>query len=354
MIETTLRFRPGAKLGIQGQNSEVFFAADPQLGDTLVVKQIARSHLDIQRFEEAKVLYSVRHPHIVEILYSCSTEHHVYLAMPRYAGSLEAILQRGPITVRDIVHLGTQFLSGLHHVHTRGLVHFDVKPSNVLIALNGSAALGDFGMCKALDVHGLATPDKIYEAHMPPEFLQSPSLSVASDVYQAGLCLYRMCTGTQLWREQLGFFVANLGSGWMAAIAAGQFPSRDLLPPHIPRRLRDIIARAIDVDPNRRYPTVLDLLNDLAKVDEHLDWQFKPTPGRWTWERESGVYLEHVALVLSGRQGPRGECLADVVTSRVNRTSGKGRAPSGGAATGINANTPFAAIQTALRAFPDV
>lgn len=352
MIETTLRFQPGAKLGIQGQNSDVFFADDPQLGDTLVIKQIARTHLDPARFEEAKRLYSVRHPHIVEILYSCSTETHVYLAMPRYAGSLEAVLHQGPLTVRDVIRLGTNFLSGLYHVHTRGLVHFDVKPSNVLIAMSDSAALGDFGMCKPLDVHGLATPERVYDAHMPPEWLKSTSLSVACDVYQAGLTLYRMCTGTALWREQLNFFVANLGPSWPAAIATGQFPSRENLPPHIPRRLRDLIARAIHIDPDARYATVLDLLNDLAKVDQYLDWQFTPTPRHWTWERAHGVDTQRVELIVTSPPGTRAP-LADVVATKISGSSGRHSRVTAASVTGIDARKPHAAIQRALDAFPD-
>ena len=147
--------------------------------------------------------------------------------MPKYEGSVEGILRSRPLTVREIIRIGTDFLAGLHHVHTRGLLHFDVKPSNVLVDVSGKALLTDFGLAEVVDASGLATPDKIYELHIAPEAVGTwTALSVQYDVYQAGLTLYRMCLGTALWRVQVSGIIASMGGNWRGAVAAGAFPPR--------------------------------------------------------------------------------------------------------------------------------
>ncbi len=320
LIETTLRFERLGDVGIQGANSEVFRAFDPQLGDEVVVKCVQKAELDSAKyFDEAGRLYAVRHPHVVEVLYATQNDEAIYLAMPPYAHSLEAVLQQRALTVREIIRVGTEFLAGLHHVHLRGLVHFDVKPSNILLKHTGAAALTDFGLSQAVDPQGLATPDQVYQTHMAPEYLGTASqLTLAADVYQAGLTLYRMCVGTSQWNAQLDFFVHQLGAQWQSAITAGNFPSREAFPPHIPSRLRTAIRKALSVDPAARFTTVLDLQNELAQVDEHLDWQpvFNPDEFRWTLDHGGREWIVRLVPVAGGAG------LFDVHTTRRSTASG--------------------------------
>ena len=258
-------------------------------------------------------------------------------------GSVEGILRTRALTVREIVRIGTDFLAGLHHVHTRQLLHFDVKPSNVLVDTSGKALLTDFGLAEQVDATGLATPEKIYELHIAPEAITaSPSLSAAADVYQAGLTLHRMCLGTALWRVQLNGFLSRVGGNWRPAVAAGAFPAKDSLPAHIPSRLRAVIAKAIQTDPAARYASVLDLLNDLAKVDENLDWRFTPGAGEWTWEWTDATHRRKVML------RPDGAGNFEVAATRTNVATGDTQTVKKAAATGVSWPKTAKSVQHAL------
>jgi eukaryotic-like serine/threonine-protein kinase len=299
LIQTELRFERRANLGLQGLNSEVFLAFDRQLNAELVVKQVKKPAIadPAAYFAEAAQLYDARHPNVVDVKYACSDADHIYLAMPRYARSVHSVLQQRALRVYEIVRLGLDLLSGLHHVHSKGLIHFDVKPSNVLIDWSDHAAVADFGLTRPVDVHGLATPDQIYNRHVPPEYLGvSTALSTSADVFQAGLTLYRMCVGLNFFDWQFQRAVSALGPNWTAAVLAGQFPSRSDFPAHIPPRLRSLVARALEVDPANRFRSALEMSNELAKVNEHLHWQFLPAAGVLAWELTGAEHLRRVAL----------------------------------------------------------
>jgi serine/threonine protein kinase len=197
-----------------------------------------------------------------------------------------------------------------------------------------------------VNASGLATPALVYEAHVAPEFLTvSTSLSTAADIYQAGLTLYRMCTGTTLWKDQLQHFVAHLGvDGWRDAVTRGEFPSRDLIPPHIPARLRSVILKSIHPNPDDRYGSVLEMLNDLAQVDEALDWQLTRTGSGWQWELSSDELRWTVEVKWSGP-------LADISARRENLHSGRVTAFPSLSHTGVKGTKVAKYVQEAIREF---
>lgn len=347
LIDTAIRFERRGNVGIQGANSQVFLAYDPQLDATLVVKEIPKASIDVARyFAEASKLYAVRHPNVAEVLYCSQTNDEIYLAMPEYDGSVEGVLRTRPLTVREIVRIGTDFLTGLHHVHTCNLLHFDIKPSNVLLDTSGKAVLTDFGLAELVNPSGLATPDKIYESHIAPEAMtMSPVLSAQADVYQAGLTLYRMCIGTALWNAQLRTITAPPNPPTARpAVARGAFPSRHGLPAHVPGNLRKLICKAIEVDPAARHPTILDLLNDLARVSENLDWQFTPAASEWTWEWSDASHLRRVIL------RPEASGTFSVAASRTSHVTGKVQNLSAVAASGLTAAKVGAQVEKAIDA----
>ena len=89
-----------------------------------------------------------------------------------------------------------------------------------------------------------------------------------ADIYQAGITMYRLVNGDDLWNRQ----VANFSK---EDVKNGKFPNRKEYLPHIPTKIRKIINRCIEVDVDKRYDTVLDIINDISKIDGKLDWQYQ-------------------------------------------------------------------------------
>jgi serine/threonine protein kinase len=101
------------------------------------MKQIAKADLDSPGnfFDEASALYASAHPNVVQIHYACEDTDSIYLAMPYYRrGSVSGLVTGRHMTVREIVTIGCQVISGLHNIHSKGLIHFDVKPDNILLS----------------------------------------------------------------------------------------------------------------------------------------------------------------------------------------------------------------------------
>jgi serine/threonine protein kinase len=319
-ITAELTFTPNRQLGGgQGRNSTVWAAHDHQLNAEIVVKQVERAKCSSPDgyFAEARRLYYVRHPNVVDVKYACSESDYIWLAMPYYVdGSLHSLLEQRFLTAREIVKLGLDFLGGLHHVHVKRLVHLDVKPTNVLIGPNFTAALADFGVARHLDANGLTASDSLYDKHLPPEALLASMVGTHSDIYQAGLTLYRMCNGLAHFEQQIPATPSKLDD----AIVRGKFPDRRAFLPHIPQALRRIVKRALDVDPDRRYATVLDLMNDLAALnnDSQLDWAYTEDapPGTQLWTCDGGTYEKRIELVRDGGTW-------DGTCSRRNHASGR-------------------------------
>ena len=158
------------EIGTDGQNSRTFVAADHQLNAEIVIKQIAKASLTspVNFFDESKALYASAHPNVVQIHYACEDADSIYLAMPYYRrGSVKGLITNKHMTVREIVTVGCQMLSGLHNIHSKGLIHFDVKPDNVLLSDRGEALLSDFGLAKQMDLAGLAAQDRFYFKTIP-------------------------------------------------------------------------------------------------------------------------------------------------------------------------------------------
>lgn len=285
----------------QGRNSEVFLAHDPQLNGTIAIKQIPLSSFTnvAEYFAEAQRYYANKHPRVVPVLYACQDLTTVRLSMPYFAnGSLQDYIATVPITIRKTVELSQQFLSGLHHVHSNGYIHFDVKPTNILIADDGSAMLTDFGQTREMDHLGVAVNPPIYIWHFAPETINTRSSTLHTDIYQSGLTLYRMCNGDELFQSQKSRY--NSTFLLRDAILNGKFPNRDAFLPHIPSRMKRIIRKALSLDPARRYQSALELAMDIGQVSNLLDWNYESLPMTTRWHKQT---IEHMyAIVLSFKQ----------------------------------------------------
>lgn len=280
-------------IGAEGLNSEVFLAHDPQIDAEIVVKKIPKKAFvdHNQFFNEAQVMYGSKHNNVVEVKYACSDCDSIYLAMPFYQkGSLNNLINTRMLTVREIIKYSLDFLNGLNNVHVKNLVHFDIKPTNILLGNDGRAMITDFGLAKQLNNWGLATPDFMYGKHFTPEAFLHGAFTNQADIFQAGLTLYRMCNGNESFNKQWD----DAESDQKNAILKGVFPNRKAYLPHIPKKMRTIINKCLECDLNKRYNSVIKVINDISSIEKSLDWEYYNCNGnkclhRWKIEDKNAI-----------------------------------------------------------------
>ncbi len=268
----TIEYRHGKELGVgHGLNSRVYLVDDPQLGGQLAVKEIDKARF-VNRpgfWHEAHAMFAADHDNVVPVRYACETHDHICLAMPFFKnGSLADRIASGPIRPIEVIRIGQDILSGLTQIHMAGRVHFDVKPSNVLFADSGHAMVADFGQSRSIGPSGVSVPGNVYSLVLPPEILTYFHGTVGSDVYQAGLTLYRAINGDPFFKAQVPLSESDL----VNRITCGDFPDRGAFMPHVSRSLRTVVRKALLVDCARRYATATAFAQALARVEVHLDW----------------------------------------------------------------------------------
>ena len=205
-----------------------------------------------ERFErEAEALARLDHPHVVKIHDAEIEESFPYLAMEFVeGGDLRKVLQeRKRLSVDEVIQLGTEMAQALDHVHQQGIVHRDVKPSNIMIGPNGHAKLTDFGIAFAARLPRitrglLGTPE-----YMSPEQIDGTSLDGRSDLYSLGVLLYECLTGTPPFESE--------GDSMTQTYALLQRIQNDPVPPihreDVPSWLADVIIQCLAKKPEDRY-----------------------------------------------------------------------------------------------------
>lgn len=296
LTETKLNFEIGAKIG-NGGEGEVYHAFDPQLNANIAVKKVPIAkftHQDLY-FEESRKLYLTNHHNIVKVIYACKDDDFIYLSMPFYKnGSLKGLIDNRFLTTREIIRYSLQFLSGLNNIHSKGLIHFDIKPENILINNSNQALISDFGLAEYTGHYGFASNSGTTQVLAPPEYFNQPVHNLKFDIYQAGLTMYRICNGENIFLSQLDNAFISRGNrndaNFIQKLQAGNFPNRQFFLPHIPRQLRKIVSTALKPNPDDRYSSVIAILNDLSKINSANDWTYSTdNSGNETWKKHNYI-----------------------------------------------------------------
>ncbi|NBB93273.1 MAG: protein kinase [Gammaproteobacteria bacterium] len=303
-MERIGRYKIERELG-RGSMSIVYEAFDPHINRHLAVKVLreryARDIKSRQRFlREARSAGGLSHPNIVTVFDVGQHEGLPFLVMERLKGhSLEEYLEDGgKLSTSEIIDIGTQLAGALHYAHERGIIHRDVKPSNIYFdPQSGLVKLVDFGIAAIVDRRGdeeaagtiAGTPK-----YMAPEQLQGSELDGRSDLYALGVVLYRLVGGeTPFAADSIGALIHQISH----RVPAPLRPSDD----RTPIDLIELVHRLLAKDPELRPATgslVLEELHEIrADMERGLIKTVRGQPGHWRWLASLALAL---VVVLGG------------------------------------------------------
>ncbi|HEX6446420.1 MAG TPA: serine/threonine-protein kinase [Streptosporangiales bacterium] len=264
----------------RGGMADVYRARDRRLDRTVAVK-VFRPGGDPEGARrlvaEARLLAPLHHPGVVAVSDGGVDESQPFLVMPLVTGgTLAGRLAAGPLPVVEVARLGRDLAGTLAYLHGHGIVHRDVKPSNILLDDDGRPLLGDFGVSRLVDASRVTTTGQIVgtAAYLAPEQVRGGETGSAADVYALGLVLLECLTGRTVYvgTNQIGVATARL--------------HRDAeVPDDLPDRLRDLLTAMVATEPERRpdAPACAERLaavvSELVDPDATVVLPVQPGPG---------------------------------------------------------------------------
>lgn len=299
-------------LGYGGQGV-VWSAWDNRHKRVAALKIIAAEASDpddeIIAFErEAHLVASLDHPNILPLYEFGAISNLHFLAM-RYmsAGSLVALLERGPLPPRAVLRLAAQITTALDYVHGRDIVHRDLKPSNVMLDTRRRVYLSDFGLAKRLSqTTAILHTGQGTAPYAPPEQHTMAELSHTSDIYSLGVLLFQMFAGSLPWHGEYALAIRQLDAG-------ESIPDPRDSNPALPARLASALRILTAASPEARPQSVVDAFNLVASAFE------QPSADN----RDLGVsYLEFVlreTLPSSDGKTPVGQDASQLVQNSLKR-----------------------------------
>jgi Protein kinase domain len=296
----------------RGGMGVVYRAHDLRLKRTVALKLVAPELALDERFRErfareTELAMSLEHPNVVPIYDAGDVDGRLYLAMRLVAGTDLGKLVRtgGALGPARALAICGQVASALDAAHAKGLVHRDVKPSNVLLDENEHVYLADFGLTRRLDEPGAAATDDRSvgtPAYLAPEQIEGAPVDGRADVYALGCMLFECLTGTRPFNR-----ASRLETAW--AHLEEEPPSAHALVPELPEAIDPVVRTALAKEPDDRYPRCTALIS----AAEHAFGFGRSTP----LHRRKSVLLGAAIMLL---------VLAAASVAAVLATNGHGKA----------------------------
>lgn len=271
-------------IGVGGM-ADIYRARDIQENRIVAVKilktEFAGSDEFLRRFRnESKAIALLSHPNIVKIYDVGFTEKVQFIVMEYVDGITltDYIEQQGVLKWRDAVHFTVQVLRALQHAHDRGIVHRDVKSSNIMLLRDGTIKVMDFGIARFNRENNKTMSEKTIGSvhYISPEQARGDITDERSDIYSVGVALYEMLTGRK-----------PFDGDTPVAIALKHMQSAPQKPTEInstiPEGLEQIVLRAMQKEPNARYQTAGEMITDLEEFKKNpgivFDYKYNSTDG---------------------------------------------------------------------------
>lgn len=223
--------------------------------------------------EEGTMLMGLHHPNVVEV-YSVELEVHPRVVMEYLRGqTLSATFLEGNFEayeVADIADVAVQIADALDYIHTQGILHLDVKPSNVMYH-NGHATLIDFSVAEEFSPDKPLKDNAGTRRYMAPEQTERQEVGYATDVYGLGVLFYQLLTGGALPYGDIEVPDRKNEGKTLRVVDYATPPAHPSdLNPAVPRRLGDVALTAISTEKRERYPSAGDLKKAILKASRKL------------------------------------------------------------------------------------
>ena len=222
---------------------------------------------------ESQAVAMLSHPNIVSVYDVNHSDNIDYIVMELIEGITlkQYINKKGILNWKEALHFTTQIAKALEHAHSRGIIHRDIKPHNIMILKDGNVKVADFGIARFLTTQNTLTQETLGSVHyISPEQAKGGQVDARSDIYSVGVVMYEMLT------SRLPFEGDSAVS-----IAIQHISSIPLMPreinPDIPIGLEEITMHAMDPNLDTRYPSASALLADLEEFRKNPSIRFNYT-----------------------------------------------------------------------------
>ncbi len=224
--------------------------------------EYARDEEFRRRFHaEGEAVAMLSHPNIVQVYDVSSTDNANFIVMELIDGiSLKQYMEKkGVLNWKETLHFAMQIAKGLEHAHSRGIVHRDIKPHNVMVLKNGSVKVMDFGIARVMNKSNTLTKEALGSVHyISPEQAKGGYTDNRSDLYSLSVVMYEMMTGRPPYDGESAVAVAIQHINGGAAMPSS-------LNPNIPGGLEEIIMKGMTLDVKDRYTSATEMLLDMEE-----------------------------------------------------------------------------------------
>jgi eukaryotic-like serine/threonine-protein kinase len=236
----------------------VYLAQDTWIDKKVALKVPHKQALDFgELLKEPRLLATLNHPNIVTILTAEKQENVFFIVMEFVPGeTLESVIARvGALDVALALDYTCQICNAVDHAHRQGVLHRDLRPSNVIVSDSGLLKVADFGTSRFLEIAAHGTTVIGSPPYMAPEQFHGKAV-FASDIYSVGVTMFQMMTGGLPYDTPSHADLERLVRGELLASAR-------LKNPKVPKAINEIIMKAMAADITARYQRAGDLLDDV-------------------------------------------------------------------------------------------